>query len=147
MFKNAVILFIVLFSAVNASAFGPMRISVRTGLPEHVSTVGAAARYYADIIGYKLETVCPAPEKSEKIADEAISLFSRRNIVLPIEEAILNLLRQRYVLIVDNKSRLYAFDESRHKTADRIVYRGLRVSLCQLDLYSTENYKDIGPPF
>jgi hypothetical protein len=93
-----------------AFALDPMRIKVRTELPSNITRVGEAAQYYAYSIGYRLVTQHPAPEESFKIANEAISPFSRKNTVLPIEEAILDVLSTRYVLVVDDEHKLFSFE-------------------------------------
>ena len=36
-----------------AHALDPMRIKIRTTVPKEINTVGDAAQYYADVIGYR----------------------------------------------------------------------------------------------
>lgn len=112
MLKKILILSIfVVFTAGNTLALEPMRIRVRTELPKHISTVGGAAQYYAHSIGYQLKTDYPAPAESAGIALQDINPFSRKNKVLPIEEAILSLLGQNFNLVLDNKHKLFSFEE------------------------------------
>ena len=95
----------------NAYAFDPMRIQIRTVLPKEIKTVGDAAQYYADVIGYRLETLYPAPEESSLIAAEQISPLFFTNSVLAVDDAILALLREPYVLIIDHEHKLFSFGQ------------------------------------
>ncbi len=102
---------LMLFTAGNAFGIEHMRIRVRTELPKHISTVGGAAQYYADSIGYQLITNYPAPAESAGISAREINLFSRKNKVLPIEEAILNLIEKEINLVIDNRHKLFSFEK------------------------------------
>ena len=98
-----------ILSAGAGYAFDPMRIQVRTLLPEDIKTVGEAAQYYADAIGYKLITIYPAPEESRKISRAPISLLARKNTVMAVEDAIITLLDERYFLVIDHQHKLFSF--------------------------------------
>lgn len=97
----------------NAYAMDPMRLGIRTNLPKQFNTIGQAAKYYADAIGYKLVTAYPAPEESAAIADERINPLARSGGVKPIEEAILSLLRQGCNLVIDHEHKLFSFEHGR----------------------------------
>lgn len=101
------VLFLCAYST--AFAYDPMRIRVRTELPPKIKTIGEAAQYYAWSIGFKLITDHPAPAESIKIASEAVGPFTRKNTVMPIEDAILELLPMRYVLVIDSEHKLFSF--------------------------------------
>jgi hypothetical protein len=96
-----------------ASAADPMRIKIRTTLPERITTVGPAAQYYADVIGYRLTTADPAPAESGRIAQRSISPLVDRDKVLPVEEAILALLDPDCRLVIDHAHKLYTFERMR----------------------------------
>ncbi len=96
-----------------ALALEPMRIRVRTELPPDLVTVGQAAQYYADSVGYKLTTQYPAPPESGKIANEIINPYSRKNTVLAIEESILELLALEYLLVIDDEHKLFSFEKEK----------------------------------
>jgi hypothetical protein len=87
-------------------ALDSMRIRIRTELPPKITTVGGGAQYYADAVGYKL--VLNTPE-SRKIASEMLSPMAAVNAVRPLEEAILTLLREDCLLIIDAKNKLFSF--------------------------------------
>ena len=95
----------------NAYGFDPMRIQIRTVLPKEIKTVGDAAQYYADVIGYRLETLYPAPEESSRIAAEQVSPLFFTNDILAVDDAILALLREPYVLIIDHEHKLFSFGQ------------------------------------
>ena len=110
MIKKICLAIFVSMCLVNISyALEPMRIKVRTELPVELKTVGEAAQYYADSVGYKLITEYPAPPESANIAHETIDPNVRIINVLPIEESILELLAQDYLLVIDNKNKLFSF--------------------------------------
>lgn len=98
----------------NAFAVDKMRIQIRTGLPQHLHTVGDAAQYYADVIGYRLVTQYPAPDASARIAREPVSLLAHihpsESKIKPVEDAILSLLDERYVLVIDHDHKLFSFE-------------------------------------
>lgn len=98
-----------LFAYSTAFALEPMRIRVRTELPPNLTKIGEAAQYYAYSIGYRLTINHPAPAESIKIANQDIGPFSRKNTIMPIEEAILELLPMRYVLVIDSEHKLFSF--------------------------------------
>lgn len=93
----------------NAYAFELTRIQIRTVLPKEINTVGEAAQYYADVIGYRLVTRFPAPEESGRIAAEPISPLYFTNNVLAVEDAILAILREPYALVIDHDHKLLSF--------------------------------------
>lgn len=105
------IMFLSIFMCSNAFALDPMRIRVRTELPAEIKTVGEAAQYYAIGAGYKLVVNYPAPEDSFSIAREEINPHNRIQAVLPIEEAILNLLAMNYYLVIDTEHKLFSFEK------------------------------------
>ena len=94
-----------------AFALDPMRIQIRTALPAHVETVGQAAQYFAKGIGYHLATPPPAPDESARIAGEPIGPLAPSSQIMPIEEAILGLLRPHYNLVVDHEHKLFSFEK------------------------------------
>jgi type IV pili sensor histidine kinase/response regulator len=95
----------------SAFALDPMRIQIRTNFPAHLETVGQAAQYFARGIGYRLATDHPAPEESAQIATEAIGPLARSSQVMPIEEAILSLLRPNHHLVIDHQNKLFSFEK------------------------------------
>jgi hypothetical protein len=103
------IVFLVLGVLGNAHGFDPMRIKVRTILPKEITTVGEAAQYYAHAIGYRLITGYPAPQESYKISIEPISPLARKNSIMAIEDAILEVLDERYFLVIDHENKLFSF--------------------------------------
>ncbi len=102
---------LILAAAGSAYALNPMRIQIRTALPESINTVGQAAQYFADAIGYNLVTAHPAPAESRSIANELLNPLSNTNNTQPVEEAILSLLREEYVLVVDHDHKLFSFEK------------------------------------
>jgi len=95
-----------------ASAGDPMRTRIRTRLPDNIQSVGAAAQYYADVIGYRLLTANPAPNDSHEIANRSINPLFNENKVLPVEEAILAVLDMDAQLVIDHKHKLFAFEKA-----------------------------------
>jgi hypothetical protein len=106
------IVIIILFVG-TAHAADPMRRQIRTALPETITTIGPAAQYYADVIGYRLLTGYPAPEECERIARRTINILADKNRILPVEEAILALLDRNCKLVIDHEHKLFAFEEDR----------------------------------
>lgn len=98
-------------TAGSALALDPMRIPIRTALPGKVTTVGQAAQYYADAIGYRLATEYPAPPESGRIAGELLNPLSAVNETRPVAEAIIALLRADYLLVIDHPHKLFSFEE------------------------------------
>lgn len=96
-----------------AAAADPMRIQIRTTLPERIKTVGPAAQYYADVIGYRLATGYPALAESGRIAQRSLSPLVDQDKVLPVEEAILALLDLDCRLVIDHAHKLYTFEKTR----------------------------------
>jgi hypothetical protein len=113
--KVTIAIIATLFVCETAYALDPMRIRIRTALPSDIETVGDAAQYYAKSIGYELKTDYPAEPESSRIANEEISTLSRTNSVLPVEEAILELLKIDYVLVIDKDHKLFSFEEGAKK--------------------------------
>lgn len=103
-------LLLVCLSFGTASALDPMRIRIRTALPSKIETVGQAAQYFADAIGYRLVTRSPAPEESSAIAGENLNPLAMTNGVLPVEEAILSVLRRNCMLVIDKDHKLFSFE-------------------------------------
>lgn len=95
-----------------ANAADSMRIQIRTFLPERLTTVGPAAQYYADVIGYRLITGYPAPQACARIAGRTINPLADKNRILPVEEAILALLDKNCKLVIDQEHKLFAFEPS-----------------------------------
>ncbi|WP_054697637.1 hypothetical protein [Desulfosarcina cetonica] len=110
--KRFAVLTIICFMAMSvpAHAFDPMRIPVGTALPTGIKTVGKAAQYYADAIGYRLLTDNPAPAESAGIAGEGLSPLSKIDSIMPVEEAILAILRTEYVLVIDHNHKIFSFE-------------------------------------
>ena len=96
-------------------AFDAMRIQIRTVLPSEITTVGAAAQYYAEVTGYRLTTAFPAPPESSKIANDQVSPLAFTDKVLAVEDAILALLREPYVLVIDHEHKLFSFEQGEKK--------------------------------
>lgn len=105
----AILTVLVFCSAANAA--DPMRIQIRTTLPERITTIGPAAQYYADVIGYRLVTGYPAPQECAKIAKRTINTLADKNRILPVEEAILALLDSNCKLVIDHEHKLFAFEQ------------------------------------
>jgi hypothetical protein len=95
-----------------ANAADSMRIQIMTSLPERLTTIGPAAQYYADVIGYRLVTGYPAPQECEKLARRTINPVVNKNRILPVEEAILALLDKNCKLVIDHEHKLFAFEPS-----------------------------------
>ena len=93
-----------------AFALDPLRINIRTDLPAKLKTIGAAAQYYADVAGYQIKTTYPAPHYASVIASEEINTLSLTSETKPIDEAILSLLGEGCVLVVDHEHQLISFD-------------------------------------
>lgn len=109
--KSAILIIPVLFIVSGtALALDPMRIQIRTVLPENTQTVGQAASYFAASIGYRLVTSHPAPPESRSIANELLNPLVTTNTVRPVEEAILALLRENYSLVIDHQHKLFSFE-------------------------------------
>ena len=102
-----------IFAPACALALDPMRIGIRSGLPEEIQTVGEAAQYYADVIGYRLVTQYPAPAESGLIATETINPLARAAGIKPVEEAILALLRADCLLVIDHDHKLFSFESKK----------------------------------
>ena len=93
-----------------AFALDPLRIHIRTDLPKKIKTIGAAAQYYAVVAGYNIKTTYPAPHYASVIASEEINTLSLVSELKPINEAILSLLGEGCVLVVDHEHKLISFD-------------------------------------
>ena len=104
------LLSVLFFVSSQAFALDPLRINIRTDLPKKIKTIGAAAQYYADVAGYQITTTYPAPHYASVIASEEINTLSLTSETKPIDEAILGLLGEGCVLIVDHEHKLISFD-------------------------------------
>ena len=106
------LLWVVLFLAIaiHAQAFDAMRVRIRTDLPKEIKTVGQAAQYFGAAIGYRLTTAAPAPSESWYIAGELIDPLSMTTGIRPVEDAILTLLRDDCLLVVDHEHKLFSFE-------------------------------------
>ena len=100
---------ILLFSF-QALAFDPLRLSIKTDLPENIKHIGTAAQYYVNTIGYRVKIDYPAPQDAYQIASEELNTLSLTSELKPIDEAILSLLGEKYVLIVDHEHKMISFD-------------------------------------
>jgi hypothetical protein len=96
----------------NAYAIDPMKVNIRTHLPEGIKTVGQAAQYYAAAVEYRLTVTPPAPMESYQIAMEMLSPLARTDRILPVNEAILGLLKENYFLLIDTKNKLFSFKQN-----------------------------------
>ncbi len=112
--KIAVLLLLSLMLTGKAFAVDQMRIPIRTVLPQYIHTVGDAAQYYADVIGYRLVTQYPAPDESARIAGEPVSLLARthpsESTIKAVEDAILALMDKSDVLVIDHDHKLFSFE-------------------------------------
>ena len=106
----ALILAILVVWAMPATALDPLRLRIRMTLPEGIHTIGDAARYYGDVAGYRLKTDPPAPVESSVIAAAPLPLLYREDAILPIDEAILQLLKPTDKLVVDREHKLFSFE-------------------------------------
>ena len=88
----------------------PMMQKIHTFLPRSIRTVGEAAQYYADTIGYELVTGYPQTKKSDQIANYPIKSRHRKDSIKTVEDAITALLDPRYGLAVDHEYRIFAFE-------------------------------------
>ena len=112
-FFFVVLIGLVIVSGAHNSAYAldPMRIGIRTDLPEKIKTIGQAAQYFADAIGYQLITRDPAPMESAAIASQLINPLTMTANVEPVEEAILGLLSPECHLIIDHEHKLFTFEK------------------------------------
>lgn len=94
-------------------AVDPMRIPIRMRLPDHIKTVGGGAQYYAETVGYRLVTSCPAPSESAGIARQPINPLAPTDTtkVFPVEEGILMLLDDDGCLVIDQDHKLFSFEK------------------------------------
>ena len=102
---------LVLFLSINIYALDDTHLFVRSTLPPEIKTIGEAAEYYAQIIGYTLKITPPAPIESARISDEPISILVKKGMIIPIDEAILGLLKEEYSLVIDKEHKLFSFKE------------------------------------
>lgn len=96
-----------------AYALDPLRLQINTSLPEGVKTIGAAAQHYADVVGYKLKTTYPAPKEASTISFQELNTLTLVTGIKTIDEAILTLLSEGQILIVDHENKLISFDIER----------------------------------
>ena len=99
-----------IFTINHAFALDPLRINIRTDLPKKIKTIGAAAQYYADVAGYQIKTTYPAPQYASVIASEELNMLALVSETKPIDEAILSLLGEGCILVVDHEHKLISFD-------------------------------------
>ena len=112
-----------------ARAADPMRIQIRTALPEHIVTVGPAAQYYAEAIGYRLITDDPAPPESRWIAQRSINPLVAGNRILATAaynagpNRVSNWLRhQQQGLEYDVWIETLPYQETRHYVQNVLTY-------------------------
>ena len=113
--KNKAFIFLVpiliLYLNINAHALDPLRVQINTSLPEGIKTIGAAAQHYADVAGYKIKISYPAPKEASQIAFQEFNTLTLVAGIKPIDEAILGLLNDGQVLIIDHENKLISFDK------------------------------------
>jgi len=107
--KSVLFLFILAVSAQVNAIENPLRLEVRFDLPEGVSSVDQAAQYFIEAHGYQVQYAPSAPAEAVNIGSSELPNYLPSGKLLTIEKALLELLQNDEVLIVDTKNKLISF--------------------------------------
>jgi hypothetical protein len=87
----------------------PMNTPVRAIELRNFNTVGDAASYYVARIGYTFTTAPPAPIDASFIADLPIRPSAIVPSIMPLQEVLVNMVGEQYVLVIDRLNRRVSF--------------------------------------
>ncbi|MBZ0099135.1 MAG: hypothetical protein K8F30_08625 [Taibaiella sp.] len=87
----------------------PLKLQTRVILPAGVATVADAANYFISPHQFKIMVAGGAPSEAVMIANSPIPDTTPIGSIMSVEQALLSLLRQDQVLIIDTEARLISF--------------------------------------
>jgi hypothetical protein len=105
-----------LLIALNAKAeegvnlqYNALEVPVRASELKGFRTVEQAAKYFLGKVGYSLKTSWPAPVESVFIVSLPIRPSAISNKVIPMNELLVSMVSDKYILVVDHYSRSASF--------------------------------------
>ena len=97
-----------------SNASNELSAQVRFLLPDNVKSVEAAVTHFIEPFGYEVQMNAPAPAESIDILHQSIAAsLPKRGSLVTIKEAILAVVPKNVHLIIDEKAKLIAFEQSR----------------------------------
>ena len=98
-----------LFATSLARAEDPLDVLVRPQLPSSVKTVGEAAAWYAETIGYRFYSRAPASGDARKLSYTTVRTFGDNEPPVPLREALLAIVPADVDLIIDRSNKAIAY--------------------------------------
>lgn len=86
-----------------------LKSQVRVILPAGTNTVAAAANYFISPHEYRLAYSGAAPIEARSISRQPIPATVRLGSIMSVEQALLSLLQEDQVLIIDTEAKLVSF--------------------------------------
>ncbi|MFA0012020.1 hypothetical protein AB4391_01540 [Vibrio lentus] len=88
-----------------------LQVSARTLFPPEMKTVGEAAKWLLEPLGYHIVTDYPAPKSAKAILSHPIPTAARMHRTMPVTHALQLLIGQDNTLIVDREHKLITFSK------------------------------------
>jgi len=107
--KTFFLLFILAVSGQASAIENPLKLQVRFNLPEGINSVHQAAQYFIEAHGYQIQYALSAPTEAIMIARAKLPNYLPSGKLLTIEKALLELLQDDQLLIVDTTNKLISF--------------------------------------
>lgn len=107
--KSTVGMLAVLVSMQSVAIENPLKLQVRFNLPPEIETVHGAANYFISPHKYQVQYAPSAPAVSIDIGRQPLPVNRPDGGLLDIESALLSLLKEDQVLIIDTKNKLISF--------------------------------------
>lgn len=109
-FLKATLLLLTFFASMQSIAIeNPLKLQVRFNLPPEIETVHGAANYFISPHQYQVQYASSAPAIAIEIGQQPLPVNRPEGGLLDIESALLSLLNDDQVLIIDTKNKLISF--------------------------------------
>lgn len=90
----------------------PLKVQARFVLPQDIKTVEQAARYFIEPYGYAVQYRGSSPSEARLIGQTALGPGLPKGKIMSVETALLKLLDDDEMLIIDNDNRLISFGKT-----------------------------------
>lgn len=101
-----------LLFASHAMADNGLKTQVRFVLPSDINTIHQAANYFIEPHGYKIQFAGTAPAQARMIAVRNINVNQPNGEIMNVETALLKLLNDDEILIIDTNNKLVSFGKT-----------------------------------
>jgi type IV pili sensor histidine kinase/response regulator len=88
-----------------------LHVSARTIYPPELNTVGQAAEWLLEPLGYHIITDFPAPTSAKSILQQPIPTAAKMHRTMPVTHVLQLLIGEGNTIVVDRKNRLITFSK------------------------------------